>query len=1186
MLKSKAHPAIYGGAMLLRVVFTFLALILISIPGLGQGMSGLGDPPPDNAQTKSDTGKAGETKANRFRSKQGGLSTLTGPVAPALNTVVDPNGAVISGATVTIKDNATGAIRMMTTDSNGRYSVVGLPEGVYTIEAGAPGFNKTVVQNVIIVPGQIAATGITLSPGGAAEAVIVTSIAPAIDTTTSHTATNYESQRLTDLPNLAPVDAFARLTPGIVTGAFDHSARLSAMTERDRAFDFLINGGRARSNYFTIDGRDNNDIDGRPAISINNPDAVETLHIVTTRGTGDVSPAGAAGINLITRPGTNNFHGTIFDYYLNSKFGALSPLERRSGLEQPPRFKDTIYGGTFGGPIRRDRMFIFGSFQAESETARRFSDSTSAFLTPTEAGLSSLARAFPNSPAVADLLMRGPLARQPGVLQTFRTFTLPVLGVPVEFGEIARILPSTSDGYEAGARFDWILTRRDTLRAVYWYDGRNSSNNVGRLAAGYFGDSSGRSQLGSLRWNRMISPRTSNEVGFGFNRARLSLEPAFTQSSTETAAELEPSLPSVIPGFRGLAYGQNPGLDTSHASNVFEASEHLIHIAGRHNVRLGGRLRRRLTSFDYLPGLGGNFTFATFDDFIAGRPSALAVAVGDPHSHFAETDQHYSIDDTWRARINLTLSFGLSYENTGQPINELIDQLREREANPNTALFDTRLPLDVRVPARVKSDNNNFAPRFGFAYTPRFRILDRDLFGYDETVIRGGVSVSYDRPAYLPLAEFARTAPNVLFGVLTPERGGLSDFPRVPGAAELSSLLSGDPRNFARAEIASDFRTPYSIVWHLSGSREIKEAVEFEMRYVGSRGLGLIRAVDGNPDITGTTTSGPLVRYESTGRSTYHSLQTRLDFQLRNDLVGGVTYTLSRLMDDVPEGSAQIAGGVGSASSLASVRLPSFAQNPFDISSGERAVSSLNRTHMATTHFLYTLPMMRGQSGTMGRLLGGWQASGILEFASGSPFTPLQFSGYGAGSSALFASIFSDRLGSIRPFEGNPLAPVDRVAFSNAANAYFHFFNGPDGNPLMSPTGFIIADRSGFRSGSPGEARFIYNDFAVEQAARALGLAPDAFGPTFAAGRPFGDVKRNSLTGPQLFNVDFALLKMTKLTEKVSLQFRAEFFNLFNHPNREKPNFVLENAGGFGFLDSGETDASPRRIRLALKLIF
>ena len=413
----------------------------------------------------------------------------------------------------------------------------------------------------------------------------------------------------------------------------------------------------------------------------------------------------------------------------------------------------------------------------------------------------------------------------------------------------------------------------------------------------------------------------------------------------------------------------------------------------------------------------------------------------------------------------------------------------------------------------------------------------------------------------------------------------MPSFPHVPSASDLSSLFHSDPASFARTELAPEFRTPFSTTWHLAISRELRERTTAEVAYVGSRGVGLIRALDVSA-IFSDLNNGPRRVYESTGRSIYHSLQAKVDVRFADSLTGGIAYTLSKLIDDVPGGGGQIAGGIGNASTLTIGKLQEFAQNPFDVSRGERALSDLDRRHAMVAHFVWTLPFKRARNGFAERLSSGWQASGIVELASGSPFTPLQYLRASPASSAIFASVFSDRLGAVRPFAGNPGAAMDTVAFSNASNKVFGFFLNADGTPFSSPTGFIVAKGSGFRAGSPQDARLIYNDYAVEQRARAIGLAPDAFGQTYAGGRQFGDAGRNSLIGPALANIDFALVKTTKLSEKVSLQFRAEAFNLFNHPNRGGPNSVLENAGGFGFGDLGEVDSTPRRVRFALKLIF
>ncbi|HXG68135.1 MAG TPA: hypothetical protein VNO70_23770, partial [Blastocatellia bacterium] len=603
-------------------------------------------------------------------------------------------------------------------------------------------------------------------------------------------------------------------------------------------------------------------------------------------------------------------------------------------------------------------------------------------------------------------------------------------------------------------------------------------------------------------------------------------------------------------------------------STAFEVSDALSYIVRRHNVKLGGQARFRITRFDFLPGAGGYYNYASFEDFAQDRPFALTVAAGDPHSRFTGGHFHFYADDAWRVRSNLTLSVGLSYENASQPINSLADRLPES--------------TNVLAPiGRVRGDNNNLAPRFGFAYTPDFRVLGRNIFGFDRTVIRGGVSVAYDQPAYRPLADVAASAPNVLLGVLTSSAGvDIPPFPNVPDVNQLRDLLDQNPGSRARTVLTPDFRSPYAAQWNLSATRDFNDRLILELGYLGTRGVGLIRALDASSSQTG------FVRvYASTGRSIYHALQARGEVRLRDSLTGEVAYTFSKLIDDVPDHAARLVGGVGSLTSLAAPALQGFAQDPMNVSEGERAVSSLSRKHAIMGNFVWTLPTGRWQSEVLNRLLGGWKASAVVGVASGAPYTALQHFGY-AGQAAIFAATFSDRLGSARPFAANPFAPLDSVAFSNAANAYYRFFLNPDGTPFQSDTGFVIANRHGFYPGTVSEARFVYNDYGVEQAARTLGLAPDAFGQTYAAGRPFGDVGRNTLTGPLFTNVDFAMLKTTKLTEKVSVQFRAEFFNLFNHPSRGVPNFVLENAGGFGFADLQETDAAPRRVRLAVKLLF
>jgi len=326
--------------------------------------------------------------------------------------------------------------------------------------------------------------------------------------------------------------------------------------------------------------------------------------------------------------------------------------------------------------------------------------------------------------------------------------------------------------------------------------------------------------------------------------------------------------------------------------------------------------------------------------------------------------------------------------------------------------------------------------------------------------------------------------------------------------------------------------------------------------------------------------------YDSSGQSIYHGLQAHADFRFAKNLTAGVSYTFSKLIDDVPDSIASPGSPIGTSSALSVPGFQGLAQDPFRASRGERALSSLDCRHNLVANFVWSIPVKKSPDRFSGRLLSGWQATGIVGFRSGQPFTALQQMGYSPGSAAIYASGFSDLFGSVRPFAGNPLAAIDTVAFSNAANSFYHFFVNPSGGTFLSPTGFIIADSRGYHAGSPNDARFIYNDFAVEQTAIAMGLGPDGLGKTFANGRPFGDVGRNSLIGPNITNVDFAMLKNIKFNERVTLQLRAELYNMLNHPNHGIPNSIVENAGGFGFLSIGDTDASPRQIRLGAKLTF
>jgi hypothetical protein len=1102
-------------------------------------------------------------------------------------TIVDQTGAVIANATVTIKDKSTGATRTVTTDSTGSYSVAGLQPGTYDVEVDAPGFKKTTVQGVSVQPGQAAAAGVQLSVASTSEMVTVAAAsADLVNEDSAAVSQNIDSKSIAALPNRQSMDMLALLTPGVAVQNQNNKGEEAKTAPAHGDPAFSIAGGRSGGTNFTLDGQNNNDINGRPAISPLDPGIVHSLQVLDTAGFGDASSFAGSSLNVVTRSGSNMFHGSIFGFDLDRRWGAMSPLERRSGLAEAPAGSNQLFGFNLGGPIRRDRLFFFGSLQAEGGNSGLFSDSTSSALAPTGFGLNQLLQSFPRSPTVLDLAARRIATGQPGNLNFFRTFVIPILGVPVQFGEATRVMPSRTTGYQGSGRIDLNLTRRDTVRFNYWYQERKATGSVGRLAAGYADDLRETGQLGGVEWTRLLSPRSTNEMSIGFNRAHAALTGAHDGVV---------SGPSLVVGLHGLDSGESPLVPQSHLSTLFQVGDTLTLSRGPHVFTFGAQVQHRITHLNLLSGPEEQFYYQDYDAFVLAQPLNLAVAEGNPGYPFSQTGQFYFADDRWRIGDRLTLSFGLGYQNSGQPILGLADTVRQRETGP-AALFDPALPLGLRTITSPERNNHEFAPRFAFAYTPRMSAgLGRKIFGVDRTILRGGADLSYDATDYQSLAAIQASAPNTLTAVLGPAAAArLARSSSMISASELQNLIGRDPRAYSVAQVSPGFRPPYAARWHFSAGRNIDDRITIEAAYVGARGFGLARALDGMPQLTSAGTlaaapgpsTGTVMTYDSSGQSIYHGLQTHADFRFAKNMTAGVSYTFSKLIDDVPDSLVSPGSAIGTSSALSVAGFQGLPQDAFIGARGERAPSSLDCRHNLVANFVWSIPVKKSPDRLSGRILSGWQATGIVGFRSGQPFTAVQQMGYSPASSAVYASAFSDLFGSVRPFAGNPLAAIDTVAFSNAANSFYHFFLNASGSPFISPTGFIIADRRGYHAGSPTDARFIYNDFAVEQAAIGMGLGPEGLGKTFANGRPFGDVGRNTLIGPSIANVDFAMLKNIKFNERVTLQLRAEVYNMLNHPNHGIPNSIVENAGGFGFLSVGDTDAAPRQIRLGAKLTF
>jgi hypothetical protein len=629
----------------------------------------------------------------------------------------------------------------------------------------------------------------------------------------------------------------------------------------------------------------------------------------------------------------------------------------------------------------------------------------------------------------------------------------------------------------------------------------------------------------------------------------------------------------------------------------------------------------------FLPNFNGTFRFSSTARLVQNFPTFAVIAQGQTSVVYKENDQFYYFQDDYKVRDNLTLNLGVRYENTGQPINTLNQITTARESNAATALWRQDLPLDVRTVPAAKSDNNNWAPRIGFAYSPRWGKSGfvKALFGEsDATVIRGGYSIAYDPAFYNILLNVSTSSPTVFSNTINNTGTAAAPGFRLPanptGDVVRSTLgpfiqkNTYDPRLFSQTRVGSDFHSPYSEQWSLGIQRQFDKNNVAEIRYVGNRGVGLYQTINRNPRFdnlfNGLGTSAFCTAADADGNCTASTDITFPSF--RNLLPAGVTpnpvtgnlpgtaddesaddgrlipgYGLirsrenggnsyyhglqmrynGRLMNQFTVGASYtFSKTIDNASEIFLFGESPLASNPFDTTRNERGLSGNDIPHAAAFNVIWDIPYFKQQEGFAGKVLGGWQVNATYNLASGQPFTPSQFINLlGAPSyeDVNFTNTFIG-LDSLRPFAGSRNAPRSSVGISDIdTNTFFSALFVP------SPTGFydLAALNNSCRPDGTG-CRF------VPVSTNDVRYIINAPGSAKYFNNPFGNVLRNSERGPALNQLNLGFFKNTRVHENVRVQFRAELFNALNHPNPgfgvaaavggNLPVTTLENAGTVG----------------------
>jgi Carboxypeptidase regulatory-like domain len=1167
------------------------------------------------------------------------LFPITVPVAMAQATtgslrgvVTDATGAIIPDADVTARNVDTGSDTKTKTNSEGIYNFPRLSPGKYLLTVEKTSFKKQEYQEVVVQVGQDQIIDAALQAGAVTETVTVTAQGEELlQKENVQISSTFQSRKVSELPVAIAgngIDALAFLVPGVVPGlGFSNS----------NGAEFSVNGARARSNNFNIDGQDNNDLSvAGPGFFVDNPDVVGEFQLITNNYSAEYGRNQGAIVNIVTKSGTNDFHGSGFWFHRDRKhLDSMTNIERRSdnrGLGFADPLLRNVVGGTFGGPVIKDRIFFFGSLQKIWQRQAATIRSTSPAIAASDLAKLESLPGYSSNPALQ-------------VLRNYSAFALTDLGTVSERtdksqaetvtinGQLFRVaypqrvvsLPLNAPEYTL--RGDVKLTNRHT----FWYRHlwqRSDNVNAGAGSGGFTRDTPAvgwhtggqlTSQFSNTAVNelRIAVSRLSVIFGGGCEGLKGCIPAPSNVGQTFTNISLS--------GFRSSggvslqSIGGATNLPQGRIVKDYQFADNFSKIMGRHQLKMGVDIRRLTNTVPFLPNVAGAFRFSSATQLLQNRPLNVNLAAGPLSIAYKETDQFYYFQDDWRVRDNLTLNLGIRYENTGQPVNVANEITVARESDPAQAFFRQNLPLEARIFPKVPVDKNNFAPRLGFAWRPSFGGgVGKRLFGeQNATVISGGFSIAYDPAFHNILLNITSAAPTVfLFTVTNPTTGAVA-FP-LPGNpisdtvqqfARQNNLLAFnvfDPRLLNQTVVAPDFHSPYAEQWSFRVQREIARNNVVEVRYVGTHGVGLFQTVNGNPRIdrlkNGFTLGGitfpgfpnlipvginPVSCTDNpatpdnegicNGRLlTGHGLIRVRQNSAQSIYHGLQTRYDGRLFNQLTVGMAySFQKALDTASEIFNSNEAAVATNPFDTSRSERSYSGFDRRHVYSLNFLWDVPFFKNQEGVLGRVLGGWQMNGFYILGSGQRYTPTQFfnaSVFGTGyEDTTFSAGFIGGIDNVRPFVGSPKAPRDQVGISQIDAALLF------GVAIQDPNGFYSFNQLN----TTGKAVTVTKD--------QVAVIFNGPGAAKILNNPFGNVARNTEMGPKANSLNFSVFKNFKVRENVRLQFRTELFNALNHPNGVNgdavPDILVEDAGAT-YARRDEISGGRRILQFGLRITF
>lgn len=1141
-------------------------------------------------------------------------------------TVMDKTGAVVPGAEVLARDPSTSSTGKTISDASGAFLIPLLAVGTYDVTVTKEGFRRFSIVGVRVNSAVTTGVGnLQLEIGTPTTTVEVAGNATTVEATQAQITNSLQGSAISELPMVAQnegLDMLAPLLPGV-------NASRNNNYSNQNGVGFEANGIRGRNNDQQIDGQNNNDNSvAGPGIFLGNTDWVAEYQVTTSNFGVEYSRNSGSVVNIVTKSGTNQYHGDVFGTEDSWKTATLTNTQKAfEGLTKVPIYQDEFSGVSVGGPIKKDKVFFFAGFDDQLEPQTSVYSTGS--LVPTPAGLAALQTCLPNSGLLKAMATYGPYAIKAGNPQpqasslTDKTITgvtcadgSNLSATPIPFAGVQRTLPTPVTEYDWLGRLDY----QGTKDRVYARFIRQTINNVNTSSgstasygdwAGYPADVPSFGLQGGLDWTRTFSPSVVNDARLSYGRMGAEFGGNSIGNTVPDQGNLATGLASITPPSGYGAFGYVSSFPQGRIINTYQLQDNLSWMRGKHTFKAGTNLTYQRSPNVNLANYNGSFSFSSLANYIQDIPSSISITLGNPNLDFREHDNFFYFGDDYKATRNLTLNLGLSYAYYGQPAN-LFHKLDTANETSSSPFFNPNLPLSIRTFPALSAHKDDFGPSAGFAYAPHG----------GKTVIRGGYRLTYDPPFYNMYLNMAASTPQVLSQSLTKAAAAANPLPAAPLGptvrSELASYLTlgvQDPRNFNQTTVAPNFGPDHVQGWSFGVQRQVNSYVVAESRYVGNHGGSLFQSLNANPYVAGLAAAFPnllpsgitpcsaanAVVANAVGRencnlgverlrantaeSDYEGWQNELRANnLWNQLTLMTSFTWSKTTDNASEiFGAATNEGEGAGNTIA------FAQNPLDTNHGEHGLSGIDFPAQWTVSFVESLPFYRGQHGLVGRLLGGWGVSGTYILASGQPYTPIQFAlnteTGGSVYDSTFDATFVNLYETARPFMLTPGAPVANVAIYAADLCALDGTAGCSLSPNQLVS-FNAYNASGtVQTISASSARFLVN-----------GVYADT-----VHNSPWGNVGRNTLrdAGTNIGNVQF--FKETMATERVKVRFDVSFLNVFNHPNFNSVDPYLDDAGyaeettGFGipslwsgglFPGPGGSTGPGREIKFGLKVLF